>query len=955
MRHRLRVVQFGTFDVQSYGDLLFPLLARHFLPEVAFTFVSPAGGPPITSDAVATLPLTQAAAAVSAADAVLVGGGDIIDFGAARLPAYDAVPRLGPIAYPGLWLGASLLAGLAGKGVAWLAPGLPRAPEPGFQRDLLSACIRHADLVALREADFVGTLAPEAAAAVRVTTDPAVALARLWSRTMLAAQMPGLTARHGLGGPYTIVHVKQRSISRPAEVAAARANLERLARLGPVLLLPAGRVHQDEVALLKLAEGLPGTFAMAAPDLSLQETTALIAHARAVLSCSLHVAIAASAYGVPVRVLATPGPGKCRGFFEQSGAPERVVGNWAGMAEAMQAALASPPVALPVAVENAAVQLFGDIDAALRDTAGRRARAKELRHEVKAIRERYGPQRSPAERRILRDIVHPALVATRPNGLAPKAAPEPPAAPPAAARPPGRGLAADLARLDPLVRAGDWMEAEALCRSLLQAYPGARPLHHRLVSILATDGRLEEARDVFAESLWPHVADPKEVQLHLVQLTAGADAAASLAWLRRLDAARPGLPLIRMRMASRLALLGGTAEAIEMLRALRAENAATPRSDAMLVDLLLGQRRGAEALEPARALLAAHPEDMRSAERLVVAAILAGERELAVATLEAALRRWPQAWELVYRFSRLPLPPADVARLFPLVQENAARPDFTGGALFHYALACLEQGQEDVAIAALERASAGHATHLAVPPHAALLRLRAEPTRQAVRFTEDRLSDFRVLEQPGAQTMLVVFAGLMGFFGYLPMAQLDRLLVRTGAHCVYLHDRRTDAYLSGLPSLGADEDTTIAALRAQAARLGARRIVTLGASLGGFGSFRYAAQLGADAAISLAGPLGLNLPDAPRGVARPAKLNRMLTLFGRSVDLLPQMQTATATRFLLAYSEANPGHARQAGRLAGLPNARAWPLRGETDRQTAMLAIADRSFDAILAEAGLPL
>ena len=48
----MRLVHFGTFDVENFGDLLFPLIARHRLAaaEIELTFVSPVGGPPVWQD-----------------------------------------------------------------------------------------------------------------------------------------------------------------------------------------------------------------------------------------------------------------------------------------------------------------------------------------------------------------------------------------------------------------------------------------------------------------------------------------------------------------------------------------------------------------------------------------------------------------------------------------------------------------------------------------------------------------------------------------------------------------------------------------------------------------------------------------------------------------------------------------------------------------------------------------
>jgi hypothetical protein len=45
----LRIAHFGTFDVEHYGDLLFPLILERRLSDIYEEFVhaSPVGGPPV--------------------------------------------------------------------------------------------------------------------------------------------------------------------------------------------------------------------------------------------------------------------------------------------------------------------------------------------------------------------------------------------------------------------------------------------------------------------------------------------------------------------------------------------------------------------------------------------------------------------------------------------------------------------------------------------------------------------------------------------------------------------------------------------------------------------------------------------------------------------------------------------------------------------------------------------
>ena len=53
----LKLAYFGTFDVENYGDLLFPLILERKLADFCdeFIHVSPVGGQPLWQDCVRTV------------------------------------------------------------------------------------------------------------------------------------------------------------------------------------------------------------------------------------------------------------------------------------------------------------------------------------------------------------------------------------------------------------------------------------------------------------------------------------------------------------------------------------------------------------------------------------------------------------------------------------------------------------------------------------------------------------------------------------------------------------------------------------------------------------------------------------------------------------------------------------------------------------------------------------
>lgn len=144
----------GTFDVQNYGDLLFPLIAEMELSErlgpVAlhrFSYFdrSPPDWP-FTVTAISGL-----SEAVSGLDGMLIGGGHVVRFDKHVAPGY--APPTPDIPHPtGYWLTPALLAIHHGCPVAWNAPGA-LGEVPAWAAPLMHLAISQSRYVAVRDRD----------------------------------------------------------------------------------------------------------------------------------------------------------------------------------------------------------------------------------------------------------------------------------------------------------------------------------------------------------------------------------------------------------------------------------------------------------------------------------------------------------------------------------------------------------------------------------------------------------------------------------------------------------------------------------------------------------------------------------------------------------------------------------------------------------------------------------
>ena len=297
----------GTFDVENYGDLLFPALLQRRFPQDEIIHVSPAGSLSLWNDTVPCRPLDTAAGLP--ARALVIGGGNILQAMPTTLPFYRraAVDLTG---YADLWIVPTLSAPPE-MPVIWNAPGVPGYFETPFIPIVREAVLR-ADYLAVRDVEsreMISEIAPNRH--VRVVPDPAWELPALWPATSHASALQATLARLGAGPDtrFFVTHVNRRYISdlEPAQLADEIDGLAAAFEARP-LLAAIGPCHGDTGTARQVAHTLRSDPLVLASPRSLHEMAALIAGAVAYVGSSMHGYITAAAYGVPAIVIARGKP-----------------------------------------------------------------------------------------------------------------------------------------------------------------------------------------------------------------------------------------------------------------------------------------------------------------------------------------------------------------------------------------------------------------------------------------------------------------------------------------------------------------------------------------------------------------------------------------------------------------------------------------------------------------------
>ena len=508
-----------------------------------------------------------------------------------------------------------------------------------------------------------------------------------------------------------------------------------------------------------------------------------------------------------------------------------------------------------------------------------------------------------------------------------------------------------LTRSDVLIRAGAREEAAEHLAALLDREEAARWAGPRLLTLVREQPLPAEVAGRLVKPVAAGALEERVKSQLLDALLAGRDAETRVAWLEPVARAT-GLFRLEWLLAVALTESCRLEEAVALLAESRLAERGTARSLLLEAELRAAGGHPEAALGILRDVTRDHPDLPDGFRRRIAIARRACRFEECAAVLEEALGKWPGDWSFPYLMNRVPLAPAALSRLFPMLEAAAAAPGRTERFAFQYALAALHAGRLEEAVRVLGSGFAEPTVaYMAGPVSAALGARSPEEWRAGSRLVDDRTRDVLVTRAEGAEATFVLTTGMA--FGYLPLPLIDTLFAEQRVNVVYLRDFRNLAYLRGVTSLGPDEASTIAALRGLVGELGARRLVVVGASLGGYSSLRYGALLGADAAVSFSGRTTLEdgLAEARPTIWNPAFFVRQMWLAQGELprDLVPVLADAPGMEVLHIHSAGAAEDVAQAQRIAHLPNVRLHAVPGVSDHYALDHMIGDDSFSAIIA------
>lgn len=952
-----RLAIFGTFDVENYGDLLFPLIARNRLAEVGIqvTPVSPTSVITKYRDAIHAMSQEEFSRDPQQFDGVLIGGGNIVHLMDFRLPGYSS------IAYPALWISATAQAARHGLPVFWNAPGVlapqQRHPAPEWLRNVVGA----ADYFSVRDAESADAMELWSGRRPDVVPDSAFDLPRVWSAEILQDRFNVIRSALGVPSDMRVVavHLKERSLGGMS-IADFATNLGGcLEKMNAcAVLISLGGCHGDDDMAQAVHAMLPArSFSFHRADL-LQDIASVIACSNAYIGASLHGYITATAYGSPARVVGVPALHKFSGQAAQVGRTEDVVSSWNEALGALEDLASQARRPLPVAtgahldkhwssivtglknpdrqMQERSVFSETDLDTALAE-AVLKARSSEvtMTGPVLKMQSSSGEQLRPPHAgdagtvwdsvTINRNIVGKNYDAAR-DAISETLTKTP------------DHLPARLAQVRLAVATGDLPGAAALVDRLYGEVPDNHWVWLARLDVLAKTGQHEAAVQLFGDRLNEMGVAEATLSRSVGDLLASLPLNQQVAILQRAVKHLPDNTSLQIRLAMRAHAIGYRALAIDMFR--RAENKGVlpPYAVRARNQLLVFEGPVESAVERLVSEVEKGASDVETLCRLSRFAASAGQFDLAAKSLRKSLDLHPLEWRSIFRLNRTFLTREEDRDIFRQLEKLRRSNSPHASWLFQFSIFALRAGEDEIGLETVRSLSA---TESVGPTARQMLAALSVLAPAAPRDPVIADSHVRVVRKPSSRATIVVFGGLLGGLSYINDRYLDTLLATFQTNVIYLRDPHGRAFLKGVPGFGRDEGEMHDWLSGVLAELGSEAVVTVGGSASGYAAVRAGLAIGAGTVISLAGFVA---PERAEPGEHAQVSQALLELFGsecEGVDLRPALQSRPDMRLVHVVGGSYAPDVSRARRLEGLPNARIVVLDDVNTHHVALPAVVD--------------
>lgn len=325
------IAQIGTFDVENFGDLLFPfVLEKKMGNEYKIDLFSPNGGKLcFTNKKVYPISTFESKCRKNDYDAVIIGGGDVIRtdkeiFITSEFYQMSVIPSLQ------LWLFPIIIAKKYNIPVIFNSVGVPN--DFKFEEfSLIKQILNKVDYLVVRDSEAKKALESIGLNNIKIVPDSVIAISDVISENELDVVYRNLikTKRIPQIDDYIVFQHNSRFISDKTYYDKLISCIRYVSDKQKILLMPIGYIHDDDKVLKQIYNEKIKNVSIVnlKHKLTPLEMIAILNHSRGYIGTSMHGAVVSYSYNKPILILNMMNSKKLHGFAKISNNYECDVNN----------------------------------------------------------------------------------------------------------------------------------------------------------------------------------------------------------------------------------------------------------------------------------------------------------------------------------------------------------------------------------------------------------------------------------------------------------------------------------------------------------------------------------------------------------------------------------------------------------------------------------------------------
>ncbi len=314
-KEEIKIAQIGTFDVENFGDLLFPTVLENRFQNYSVDLFSPVGDmekPFEKNRYVYSIRQFEECCKKQKYRVVLIGGGDII-----RVDRNIAVDYLSNYeASVALWQYPVLIANKYNIPVVFNNPGIPM-PFSKYEQQLTKLLLQNVDYISVRDHRSKEYLQKCGVTDVQVIPDTVYSIPEYFKKEELHQIKADLVEKSVLPAWDNYIIFQHNTVNEE-DLQELRKILDWLTKEKTynVLLMPIGYVHSDSKFMEKLMDEGNERLFFCKEKLTPKEMCAVLSMSSGYIGTSMHGAIVSYAYGKQIVSINTAKMSKITGFLE---------------------------------------------------------------------------------------------------------------------------------------------------------------------------------------------------------------------------------------------------------------------------------------------------------------------------------------------------------------------------------------------------------------------------------------------------------------------------------------------------------------------------------------------------------------------------------------------------------------------------------------------------------------